>query len=138
MAKLNLNGENLELKNLHQHSAYKWFVLANIMLGTFMAVLDVTIVNVGLPKMFGRRSMTKQSETTYREMRLKLHTLAQEAAAIEGSYTGNLAETKELLDLVRKGAVPPIPIGRRPMSAATETIEDLRKGRIVGRVVLTP
>jgi len=29
---------------------YKWFVLANIMVGTFMAVLDGTIVNVGLPK----------------------------------------------------------------------------------------
>jgi DHA2 family multidrug resistance protein len=29
---------------------YKWFLLANIMLGTFMAVLDATIVNVGLPK----------------------------------------------------------------------------------------
>jgi MFS transporter, DHA2 family, multidrug resistance protein len=33
-----------------QHGYYKWFVLANIMLGTFMAVLDSTIVNVGLPK----------------------------------------------------------------------------------------
>src|SRR5665647_1808521 len=33
-----------------QHDNYKWFVLANIMLGTFMAVLDSTIVNVGLPK----------------------------------------------------------------------------------------
>jgi MFS transporter, DHA2 family, multidrug resistance protein len=33
-----------------QHHRYKWFVLANIMLGTFMAVLDSTIVNVGLPK----------------------------------------------------------------------------------------
>lgn len=31
-------------------NGYKWFVLANIMLGTFMAVLDATIVNVGLPK----------------------------------------------------------------------------------------
>jgi len=30
--------------------SYKWWVLANIMLGTFMAVLDATIVNVGLPK----------------------------------------------------------------------------------------
>lgn len=28
---------------------YKWFVLANVMLGTFMAVLDSTIVNVSLP-----------------------------------------------------------------------------------------
>jgi len=33
-----------------QHPQYKWFLLANIMLGTFMAVLDSTIVNVGLPK----------------------------------------------------------------------------------------
>lgn len=33
-----------------QHDSYKWFLLANIMLGTFMAVLDATIVNVGLPK----------------------------------------------------------------------------------------
>ena len=33
-----------------RHDNYKWFLLANIMLGTFMAVLDSTIVNVGLPK----------------------------------------------------------------------------------------
>ena len=33
-----------------RHPAYKWFLLANVMFGTFMAVLDATIVNVGLPK----------------------------------------------------------------------------------------
>jgi MFS transporter, DHA2 family, multidrug resistance protein len=33
-----------------KHESYKWFLLANIMIGTFMAVLDATIVNVGLPK----------------------------------------------------------------------------------------
>ena len=33
-----------------KHNAYKWFLLANVMMGTFMAVLDATIVNVGLPK----------------------------------------------------------------------------------------
>jgi MFS transporter, DHA2 family, multidrug resistance protein len=33
-----------------RHKSYKWFLLANIMLGTFMAVLDATIVNTGLPK----------------------------------------------------------------------------------------
>lgn len=38
-------------RNFHPKSQnYKWFLLANIMLGTFMAVLDATIVNVGLPK----------------------------------------------------------------------------------------
>jgi DHA2 family multidrug resistance protein len=33
-----------------RHISYKWFLLANVMLGTFMAVLDATVVNVGLPK----------------------------------------------------------------------------------------
>jgi DHA2 family multidrug resistance protein len=33
-----------------QGPGYKWLVLANIMVGTFMAVLDATIVNVALPK----------------------------------------------------------------------------------------
>ncbi len=32
------------------HSAYRWWVLANIMVGTFMAVLDATIVDVSMPK----------------------------------------------------------------------------------------
>ena len=31
-------------------SSYKWWLLANVMIGTFMSVLDATIVNVGLPK----------------------------------------------------------------------------------------
>ncbi len=35
----------------HEHASYKWWVLANVMIGTFMAVLDATIVNVGLPKL---------------------------------------------------------------------------------------
>ena len=51
MAKKSKNGNALTLNNLHSHPSYKWWVLANVMLGTFMAVLDVTIVNVGLPKM---------------------------------------------------------------------------------------
>ena len=32
------------------HVSYKWFLLGNVMIGTFMAVLDATIVNVSLPK----------------------------------------------------------------------------------------
>jgi len=33
-----------------KNESYKWWLLANVMIGTFMAVLDATIVNVGLPK----------------------------------------------------------------------------------------
>lgn len=34
----------------HEHESYKWWVLANIMISTFMVVLDSTIVNTALPK----------------------------------------------------------------------------------------
>lgn len=36
-------------EHIRQGSSYKWWILGMIMLGTFMAVLDVTVVNVGLP-----------------------------------------------------------------------------------------
>jgi len=37
--------------SIHPQSPYyKWWLLGNVMIGTFMAVLDSTIVNVGLPK----------------------------------------------------------------------------------------
>ncbi len=35
----------------HEHDSYKWWVLANVMIGTFMAVLDATIVDVSLAKL---------------------------------------------------------------------------------------
>jgi DHA2 family multidrug resistance protein len=34
----------------HEHESYKWWVLVNIMIGTFMIVLNATIVNTALPK----------------------------------------------------------------------------------------
>ena len=33
--------------------SYKWLVLFNVMLTTFMAVLDSTVVNTGLPVIMG-------------------------------------------------------------------------------------
>ncbi len=35
----------------HEHESFSWWVLFSVMIGTFMSVLDSTIVNVGLPKM---------------------------------------------------------------------------------------
>jgi DHA2 family multidrug resistance protein len=35
----------------HEHELYRWWVLFSIMIGTFMAVLDATIVNVALAKL---------------------------------------------------------------------------------------
>lgn len=36
-----------------ESKGYKWFVLLNVMIATFMAVLDSTVVNVGLPTIMG-------------------------------------------------------------------------------------
>ncbi len=56
---------------------------------------------------------------------------------IEGSFVGTLAEARELMALARAGGVPPIPIAERPLAQAQSALEDLRAGRVVGRVVLT-
>jgi MFS family permease len=42
----------------HEHRSYKWWVLANIMIGTFMVVLNNTIVNTGLPKIMASEGIT--------------------------------------------------------------------------------
>ncbi len=34
-----------------EHPTYRWLVLASVMIATFMAVLDATIINVALPKL---------------------------------------------------------------------------------------
>ena len=59
------------------------------------------------------------------------------AMTIEGTQTGTLAEARELIDLVRAKNISPPPIAERPLGQASATLDDLRAGKIVGRVVLT-
>jgi alcohol dehydrogenase len=59
------------------------------------------------------------------------------AMSIEGTQTGTLAEARELVDLVRDKRIPPPPMAERPLAEASKTLDDLRAGKIVGRVVLT-
>ena len=63
--------------------------------------------------------------------------LVLKAIGIEGTQTGTLAEARELIDLVRAKNIAPPPIAERPLNQAQATLEDLRAGKIVGRVVLT-
>ena len=42
----------------HEHETYRWWVLANVMIGTFMAVLDATIVDVSLSKIMASFGIT--------------------------------------------------------------------------------
>jgi alcohol dehydrogenase/propanol-preferring alcohol dehydrogenase len=62
--------------------------------------------------------------------------IAQRAIGIVGSYVGNLQELKEVVALARKGKIKPTPIETRPAESAAASLEDLKAGRIVGRVVL--
>jgi alcohol dehydrogenase len=57
---------------------------------------------------------------------------------LEGTMTGTLDEANEMMALARAGKIPPVPIIERPLAAAQASLDDLRQGRIVGRVVLTP
>jgi D-arabinose 1-dehydrogenase-like Zn-dependent alcohol dehydrogenase len=55
-----------------------------------------------------------------------------------GSYVGSLSEAREMLDIVKAGRVAPIPIELRPLEETSRSLDDLREGRIVGRIVVTP
>jgi D-arabinose 1-dehydrogenase-like Zn-dependent alcohol dehydrogenase len=57
---------------------------------------------------------------------------------IQGSKVGSLPELTELIALGRAGLFGAIPYGTRPLAEAAQTLVDLKDGKIVGRVVLTP
>ena len=60
------------------------------------------------------------------------------ALTIMGSYVGSTGEAREMLDLVKAGKVAPIPVETRPLGETSRSLDDLRAGKIVGRVVITP
>ncbi len=60
------------------------------------------------------------------------------AMTIQGSYVGSLTEMAELLDLIRRKGVPDLPVGTRPLAAVNDALNELKAGKVVGRLVLTP
>jgi D-arabinose 1-dehydrogenase-like Zn-dependent alcohol dehydrogenase len=62
--------------------------------------------------------------------------IAQRAIGIIGSYVGNLQELREVVSLAKKGKLKPLPVETRPAAEANAALEDLKAGRVVGRVVL--
>jgi D-arabinose 1-dehydrogenase-like Zn-dependent alcohol dehydrogenase len=61
---------------------------------------------------------------------------AQRAIGLVGSYVGNLQELKEVVALAKKKKLRPTPVATRPAAEVTEILEDLKAGKILGRVVL--
>ena len=62
--------------------------------------------------------------------------IAQRAVGIIGSYVGSLPELKKVVALAKKSTLKPLPVTTRPGHEANTALEDLKAGRVVGRVVL--
>lgn len=52
-----------------------------------------------------------------------------------GSYVGSLAEFTELLELLKVPGVKTVPLLRRPMAEINEVFEEIRRGKVPGRVM---
>ncbi len=61
---------------------------------------------------------------------------AQRAIGLVGSYVGNLQELREVVALAKKKKLKPTPVTTRPASEVTAILEELKAGKVLGRVVL--
>jgi D-arabinose 1-dehydrogenase-like Zn-dependent alcohol dehydrogenase len=72
------------------------------------------------------------------DITLSLPPFPMRAIALQGSYTGSLTEIAELIELVKRTGLPPVPVATRPLTDINAVLSDLRAGKVIGRVVLTP
>jgi D-arabinose 1-dehydrogenase-like Zn-dependent alcohol dehydrogenase len=59
------------------------------------------------------------------------------AMTVEGILTGTLQEAREVMALARAGNITAPPMAERPLAEAQAALDDLRAGRVAGRIVLT-
>jgi len=71
-------------------------------------------------------------------LNLPLPLMAMKAISVQGTYVGSLQDAKDVIALAQSGKLGAIQITRRPMSEASDVLDDMRRGKILGRVVLTP
>jgi D-arabinose 1-dehydrogenase-like Zn-dependent alcohol dehydrogenase len=67
--------------------------------------------------------------------------VAMKAVSVLGSYVGTLQDLRELMALANSshdGTLPMLAISERPLAQADDALNDLRAGRVRGRVVLVP
>jgi D-arabinose 1-dehydrogenase-like Zn-dependent alcohol dehydrogenase len=72
------------------------------------------------------------------DLTVSLPPIPMRALTIQGSYVGNQHEMKELMELVRAKGLPDVPVATRPLKDVNAVHGELRAGKVVGRVVLTP
>jgi D-arabinose 1-dehydrogenase-like Zn-dependent alcohol dehydrogenase len=69
------------------------------------------------------------------EIPLSLVSTIQRAITIQGSYVGTVTELKEVVALARAGKLKRIPIEKRPLSDVSRSLDQLKAGTVIGRVV---
>lgn len=63
--------------------------------------------------------------------------LPQKAMTVCGCHVGSSRQLRDLIDMVRTGNIREIPVELRPLSEVNGAIDDLRNGRVTGRIVLS-
>ena len=69
------------------------------------------------------------------EIPLSIAATILRAITVQGSHVGSVAELKEVVALARGGKLKPIPIEKRPLSEVSRTLDHLKTGNVIGRVV---
>jgi D-arabinose 1-dehydrogenase-like Zn-dependent alcohol dehydrogenase len=70
------------------------------------------------------------------EIPLSLVATIQRALTIRGSHLGSVDELQQVVSLARQRKIQPIPIQKRSLSKVSHTLDQLKTGEIVGRVVV--
>ena len=69
------------------------------------------------------------------EITLSMVGTVQRALTVQGSYVGNVQELREVVALAQSGKLKAIPVEKRPMSEISRTLDELKAGTVIGRVV---
>src|SRR5262245_34937435 len=69
------------------------------------------------------------------EIELSIGPTILRAITVQGSHVGSVAQLKEVVALAREGKIKPIPIEVRPLVQVSQTLDELKAGSVVGRVV---
>ena len=69
------------------------------------------------------------------EIQLSIASTILRAISVQGSHLGSVAELNAVVALAREGKIKPIPIATRPLSQVSRTLDELKAGTVIGRVV---
>ena len=72
------------------------------------------------------------------DLTVSLPPIPMRALTIQGSYVGSVPEMAELMELVKCKGLPDVPVSTRPLKDVNAVHNELRAGKVTGRVVLMP